>query len=333
MSGKQKRTGRKRGPRERARRIGGALRAAVGPVGLGKLAKRFGVSEATVRRDIDFLRRVEGLGIRFDRRRGGYVLEKTRAGRKGRPEEFSAIFHAWLALGGTERGGPLDAVLGRAFDGKVRRLSGGELTGLRQLKKKVARLPSGEARIDPVIFGRVVEALIRRRELEFLYRKHFESRSQRRRVRPYLLAESEDCWYLVGFDTGRGETRTFAMPRVKGPRVLEEGFEVPADFDAGRYFGDSFGVWLGDGRAEEIVLELDGYAARLAQERKWHASQRVKVLDARAERVRVSFHTAVSNTLLRLILSFGPRARVVKPARLKEQVARRIREMARALDE
>ena len=95
--------------------------------------------------------------------------------------------------------------------------------------------------------------------------------------------------------------------------------------------GGAFGVWTTAGtQAEhEVVVELTGYAARLAGGRRWHASQKEEWLDAKHERVRVSFRVNRFEDLLRWVLGWGSHARVISPPELVERVREEVSTLAR----
>jgi predicted DNA-binding transcriptional regulator YafY len=75
----------------------------------------------------------------------------------------------------------------------------------------------------PVLF----EATTRRSSVRFNYN------DRDREVDPYGLLMREGFWYVVGFDHGRGEQRTFRVDRIHG--AVEPGaagaFVMPPDFD------------------------------------------------------------------------------------------------------
>jgi predicted DNA-binding transcriptional regulator YafY len=270
------------------------------------------------------------LRIGFDRSEKTYYLEGSAGGPHGKPEELAALFLAWRAAGRVK-----DSEREKELANAVARAAGvGE--GLEsekwlKVRGKALRLSSGEAKLNAVIFGVVVGAVLRQRELRFRYRSQFDRRTRDRRARPYQLVESEGCWYVVGLDPDRGETRIFALPRISAPKMLDQEFKIPSKFRPRDYFGTSLGIWgtSMDGEQREIRIELEGYAARLAAERRWHPSQKIEPLDDEGERVALCFRAVLSHTLTRLILSFGARATVLEPDELKEEVHREIREMAK----
>ena len=116
------------------------------------------------------------------------------------------------------------------------------------------------------------------------------------------------------------------MSRV---RVLKARFERPADFDGVAYLGRSFGIWnvAGDDAMHVVRLELKNYAARLAQERRWHPTQEVTPIDDLGNRVEIRFEVGRLEEVMRWVLSFGSQAKVLAPPELVKMVRKELREM------
>jgi predicted DNA-binding transcriptional regulator YafY len=131
----------------------------------------------------------------------------------------------------------------------------------------------------------------------------------------------DGAWYLIGLDLGRGALRTFVLPRMSRVKVLATTFLRPADFDGRDYLRRSFGIWRKTGERTHLVrVQLMDYAARLAQERRWHPSQETSVLDAKGGRVEVRFEAGALEEVVRWVLSFGSKAEVVGPPELCQMV-------------
>ncbi len=58
------------------------------------------------------------------------------------------------------------------------------------------------------------------------------------------------------------------------------------------------------------------YAARLAQERRWHPTQEIFPLNAKGTRVEIRFEIGRLEEVLRWVLSFGSQAKVLGPPEL-----------------
>ena len=84
---------------------------------------------------------------------------------------------------------------------------------------------------------------------------------------------------------------------------------------------------MDDDTRHVVRLELRNYAARLAQERRWHPTQEVTVLDVLGNKVEVRFEVGRLEEVMRWVLSFGSQAKVLAPPELAKMVHKEVREM------
>ena len=117
-----------------------------------------------------------------------------------------------------------------------------------------------------------------------------------------------------------GEVRTFAVERVQKMEVLDQGFEIPADFSPSEYARSAFGIF--GGRPETIELVFPASLAGYIRERNWHESQ--VLTDEPDGGLRLALHVAPSFDLKAWVKGFLPNVRVLRPASLRDEIAREI---------
>lgn len=298
------------------------------------LAERLEVTDKTIQRDVTFMRDDLGLPLEYDRRMHGYsytgAVDDCPAFGIG-AKELAGYLLAREAIGAV-RGTAIEQVMRDLFLQLNRMVEYQANVSCDHIDQLVSRRARGLARVDPETFGRLAEGLLGQSETHFHYHKIGAERSEPRRVRPYHLGEVEGCWYLIAHDLKRNALRTFALPRVSRVGLEETKFTRPADFDGSAYLDRSFSVWSAqEGESPQLVqVHLRGYAARMAQERRWHPTQELKRLDASGELVELRFQVSRPEELLRWVLSWGSKAKVIGPACLKQRVSK---ELARMRDE
>lgn len=89
----------------------------------------------------------------------------------------------------------------------------------------------GEAAVDPAVLTTVAQACRDTVRLAFDYTAAGGERSERL-VEPFRLVPLRRRWYLVAYDTGRGDWRTFRLDRLAAPRATGARFaprRLPAD--------------------------------------------------------------------------------------------------------
>ncbi len=160
-------------------------------------------------------------------------------------------------------------------------------------------------------------ALLRRRHLEGRYRSPYQDRAVTLRLHPYRLCLVQQAWYLIAQPCGREGARTYRLARFRSLRMLDAPAEVPADFDLKAYFGNAWGVYRGE-RSYEVEIEFTAEAAELVTETTWHPTQRVK--RHRDGRATLAFVVDGLEEIVWWVLGWSGRARVVRPAELRERV-------------
>lgn len=151
-----------------------------------------------------------------------------------------------------------------------------------------------------------------------------------RKVHPLHLGEVDGAWYLIAHDVDRNELRTFALPRMTRLKVSNTRFDRPRDFDGAKFLKQSFGIWnvVGDKTRHLVRVELKNYAARLAQERRWHPTQEISRLNSSGTRIEVRFEVGRLEEVLRWVLSFGSQAKVLGPKDLVDMVKNEVKAMS-----
>ncbi len=166
----------------------------------------------------------------------------------------------------------------------------------------------------------VFEALRRSAVVGFGYR------GRPRQVDVAGLRFRDGHWYLIGFDRGRGEARTFRVDRIEGtPEVGEpSSARVPPDFDVESAFGRD--PWqFGDGDRVEVDVLVDGVAAgRVVDELGPDAVHERRADGSVVVRLSVSDREAFILWVLELL----EHAEVVAPPDLREAVVGRLTAIA-----
>ena len=156
------------------------------------------------------------------------------------------------------------------------------------------------------------------RPLTLSYRSASSGKEERITIHPYALVLYRDSIYCVGYHLGRGEVRTFLLDRMRDAEcAYTERFAVPEDFRVDDYFQGELGIWRSPER-HKVVIDFDATAASYVRTRRVHATQ--KLAGIAGGGVRLSMTVGSLKPVVSWVLEWGPRARVVEPPELVEQV-------------
>jgi len=211
-----------------------------------ELAERLDVTTRTVRNDVERLRE---LGYPVHATRGTAGGYRMAAGAALPPLLLDDEEAVAVAVG--LRSGASGSVAG-IEESSLRALAKLEQVMPSRLRHRLAALTAytvavpisrGGPRIAPETLTALVAACRDRERLRFDYRSH-DGTESRRDVEPYRLVNWGRRWYLVAFDTGRGEWRTYRVDRIDprtptGPRFTPR--PLP-DEDLARYVSRGVGA-------------------------------------------------------------------------------------------
>jgi predicted DNA-binding transcriptional regulator YafY len=286
------------------------------------LAGRTGVTTRTIRRDLEALQ-TSGFPL-FDELIDGkrYWTLEAKAFRRLDDTgftlaELSALYFSRTlveCLAGT----PFQQDVASAFD----KLAAALTPGMRQfldrlplvIQSKGTAPRAGDDREEREYIARLLDATLNHRQTRMKYFSMSSSREKEYLIEPYRLIYSPGGMYLQAFVPEYNEIRTFSVDRIRGISLMEERFKPSEVLDAA--FAHSIGV--NEGTPEQVEIAFEPHIAPYVRERRWHASQRHT--DKKDGGVVLSLDVCNDWALRSWILSFGPLARVVKPATLAAQI-------------
>jgi predicted DNA-binding transcriptional regulator YafY len=208
-----------------------------------ELAERLGVTDRTVRRDIDRLRALDYPVDSATGTAGGYRL----ASGKNLPplllddDEAIAVATGLVTAAGSSVAGIEESSM-RALAKFEQVLPARLRPRLAALTGATAAVPHRDApRVDPTVLAALASCCRDQEILSFDYRRRGGERSARR-VEPHNLVTVQGRWYLLAYDPDRADWRTFRVDRIGRPNPTHRHFtprDLPAP-DAVTYLTRSF---------------------------------------------------------------------------------------------
>lgn len=182
------------------------------------------------------------------------------------------------------------------------------------------------------LFEQIKAAILQKRLLRFDYYGQ-QNVMKSRTVEPVQLVFKEFTWYLRAYCRERRAMRMFKIMRMKRVECLEDSFvpdpekyrEPEADMLLGheerRKATEKSGILPDDG-TEEVVLQVAASEAWRIYDR--FEEEEVTCLEDGSFLIRM--RVRVDEWVYGMILGFGPAAQVMEPARVREEMQRRLRE-------
>ena len=308
------------------------------------LQEELGISPATLKRDLQYLRDRLSAPIVYDPGENGYRFAPPVAGESGGPRhELPGLWfseneiHAMLTMHQLLAGLDDDGVLARHLQPLMDRLQGmlgTDESAARELMRRVKVIGTARRRVPSRHFELLGGALLQRRRVRLRYFKRSDRSSSEREISPQRLINYRSTWYLDAWCHGSDAMRRFALDAVQSAEVLEAHAknvplrELEAELDGG------YGIYGGDARVKWATLVFEADAAQWVANEEWHPQQKARWLEPAPDepptrrRYELQVPYSEPNELAMDILRHGASVVATGDPPLVELIAKRLREAA-----
>lgn len=142
-------------------------------------------------------------------------------------------------------------------------------------------------------------------------------------IHPYALVHHRGALYVIAWSKDHDEVRTFKVDRITSVTLHGLQFERPADFHPKDHLAHSFGIFAGDGPPQTVRVRFAAQVVRILEEKRFHPSQRLT--PQRDGSLLAEYTLASFEEFRSWILSFGPHAEVLDPPTLRQTVVEALR--------
>ncbi len=295
--------------------------------------QELGMSRASVKRDLEYMRSRFNAPIEYDAEANGYKFGKPRSGPRYElpglwfsADEAYALLSMHSLLSELQPGllephvAPLQA--------RLRAVLGGE-PAWKDVEKRI-RIFQPERRVSPSrFFGVVATAVLKRSRLWIRHYNRKDDRETEREISPQRLVHYRDNWYVDAYCHLREDLRSFAVDAIRAAELRDaRAKEIPAA-ELDEHLGSGYGIFAGKD-VQWAVLRFTHEAARWVSAQSWHPKQRSRFEPDGAYVLEVPY--AHDQELLMEILKFGADVEVLGPDALRARVAEALRSAARRYD-
>ena len=298
-----------------------------GSVPFVDLMDELGVSRATLKRDLDYLRERLDAPIVYDRFANGYSMRPDARDQRQVKHELPGVWfsereiHALLTMHqliqGLDEGGVLARHLTPLLD-KLHGMLGASDAEAQELMQRVEIMSAARRPVIGRHFELIGNAITQRRRVQMRYYVRSRREETERTVSPQRLVHWRNTWYLDAWCHSSDALRRFALDAVRSASLLEQRAKdvslktIEAALDAG------YGVFSG-AKLQWATLLFTPEAAQWVQHEQWHAKQQTTLHDDGSLTLRLPYSDATE--LVMDILRHGEQVKVLAPAALVKQVA------------
>ncbi|MFO7879184.1 MAG: WYL domain-containing protein, partial [Bacteroidales bacterium] len=245
----------------------------------------FEVGDRTIQRDIEQIRFEFGLEISYDRSKNGYYIDYEGSLNVESFFRFLEIVNTAELL--TESlAESKDSLQHIAFD------TGGGLRGIENIKP-------------------LLRAIKENHEVTFTHHSFQTEKSRRYRLKPYLLKEYLNRWYIVGVVAGFNQVRTFGVDRIENLHVETRTFTPDKQLNPSQRFSETIGLVYSEHPVENVILSFSPIQGKYIKTLPMHSSQ--TVLIDNDDECRISLRVSPNFELRQQILKHGDAVKVIEP--------------------
>jgi len=292
--------------------------------------RELGMSPASVKRDLAYMRDRFNAPIEYDREANAYRFGAPRSGPRYElpglwfnASEVLALLSTLRMLGELQPG-MLDGQL-ESIRERLRAILGSGDHSWQEVEKRIRIFQPERREGDVKHFSVIAAAVLKRAKLWIRHYNRTKDEQTEREVSPQRLVHYRDNWYLDAWCHLRTDLRSFSVDAIREARLLDaRAKEIPAaELDA--HLGAGYGIFAGS-KVEWATLRFTSQAARWVSAQRWHPEQRARIEKNGSYFLELPY--AEMPELVMEILKHGPEVEVLAPAALRARVAESLAEAA-----
>ena len=311
---------------ERVYKIDQLLR--IQPTPTSTLLERLEISQATFKRDLEYMRSRLHAPIVFDRCMNAYRLDQNSPDFKRYALPglwFSATeIHALLTLqhllNNLEPSGLLRPHV-HPLSERLNNLLDKQRSASENIRQRVHIIGLGKRRTNSSVFEKIGSALIDRQRLRIRYLARGSGETTERELSPLRLVHYRENWYLDAWCHLRDQLRNFSVDAIQYAEILvTKATDVPAQ-ELDSTFGHGYGIFSGEAVAW-AQLRFSPMRARWVSQEQWHPDQKSHFDEQGHYWLEVPYSD--HRELVMDILKHGADCEVIGPPQLRLEVSRTI---------
>ena len=292
------------------------------------IQEALGVSRATLRRDLQYLRDRLNAPIVYDRMGGGYRFAKdeTQPSRASglkyelpglwfNASEIYALLMMQQLLNTVQPGllGPHIAPL----KSRLSALLGSQDNRPEDIEDRIRIVHTGQRAPEPANFALIASALLKRQQLKLQHWHRGRNETTAREISPQRLVFYRGNWYLDAWCHLRKDLRSFAVETLSDVELLDKPAKEVATKVLDSRVQNGYGIFGGE-RTHWAQLRFTPARARWVASEQWHPDQRGHVLPDGSYQLDVPY--SIETELVMDILRHMPDVEVIGPPTLRAKV-------------
>ena len=173
-------------------------------------------------------------------------------------------------------------------------------------------VPSGDKFLAPII-----EALRDEYVIQITHQGFGKAYPSIYLVEPYCLKMFKQRWYMLAYSPSTDDMRVYGLDRIHALEPTTQRYKLPKDFDAERYFKNTYGVSFADDQPEEVKVKISAYQANFLRSLPIHASQ--EEIECNDEFSIFRYFVVPTFEFMQELRKYGSELEVLSPQSLRDE--------------
>lgn len=292
--------------------------------------QELGVSHATFKRDLEYLRDRICAPIVFDRTLGGYRFDSQEAatlhalpGLWFNASEVHALLSMQQLLDNIEPGLLTPQI--QPLRTRLQSLLARDDFSVQEVSQRIKLVHAIRRPIHSCFFEQLATATLRRKRLRIQHWHRERNTHSTREVSPQQLIYYRNNWYLDAWCHQRNALRSFAVDAITEAEFVDKAAKNIASTTLKAQLENGYGIFSNSKKVEWAALHFTPERSRWVAQEVWHPKQRIHTHEDHSITLEVPYND--DRELLMDILKHGAEVEVIKPAALKKRVHDEVKKM------
>lgn len=281
------------------------------------------VSVSSIQKDIYAMRFDEGLGffapIEYDIYKKGYVYTDPDYSISNIPVSEEDLQGLEIAIGILEQFKELPAI--KLFEDAINKIASSvKQSRENKSESKILLLDRPKRYKGIEHLSEIVDAIRHKNVMRIQYQPFSKNEGKKHTIHPYFIKEYNGRMYLIAKDihpTKESKFLTFAFDRMGEVLKMNQTFRED-EMDRENYFNATIGISLTGEKPERISLQFEPNQANYIKSQPIHHSQ--KIIKDTKNLLVIELEVVINYELIAMLLSFGDKVKVLKPASLSGRI-------------
>ncbi len=287
-----------------------------------ELIDELGISWATLKRDLAYLKDRFNAPIIHDREVRGYRFDTPNIGPAyelpglwfNADETYALLaFHQILS---ELEPGLLTPHIAPLLS-RLETIAGSDGNSFERIAKHIRLVRTGTRRKNPEHFGVVTRAILENKRIHIHHFNRQHNEHSERELSPQRLVFHRNNWYLECWCHTRNALRRFSLDAIQHVKILDIAADEIPEKQIADEFDSNYGIYSGK-PSQKAILKFSVLASRWVSNEEWHPAQVGKYDDDGHYILEVPY--ADPTELMMDILRLGSQVEVLSPPALRQEI-------------